>query len=201
LTTRIGAVVAVVAVVVAVGVAVALGDSKPRQSGSNYVSEAGPVTTVKGTATRCQPGQTVPADTGALRLLVGTYGRQVPILRVTVKSGGRTISSGTLAGGPQRHVSVPIEHVGQRVEGATVCLRVVAPTGTRTVLYGANGLVRLEWLRPGSESWFGLLPTVDHRFGLGRGFFGGAWVLALAALLLAGAWALAVRLTLRELSE
>jgi hypothetical protein len=143
----------------------------------------------------------VPADTGAVRLLVGTYGRQVPGLRVAVRSGARTVSTGTFAGGPEGHVSVPIEHVAERLEGATVCVGVVAPAGTRTVLYGSGDQLRLEWLRPGSESWFGVLGTVAHRFGLGRGFFGGAWVLGLALLLLAAAWAVAVRLTLRELSE
>jgi hypothetical protein len=199
LNTRIGAVVAVAVVVVAAGLAVALADSKPRQSGSNYVPEAGPVATVRGNGTRCQPGQTIPADTGALRLLVGTYGRPVPGLRATVKRGGRTISSGTFAGGPEGHVSIPMQRVARRVDGATVCIGVMAPPGTRTVLYGGSGLVRLEWLRPGSESWFGISGTVAHRFGLGRGFFGGAWVLALVAMLLAGTWVVALRLTLGEL--
>jgi hypothetical protein len=201
LNTRIGAVLAVAAVVVAVGLVVTLADSKPRQSGSNYVAEVGPVATLRGTDQRCQRGQVVPADTGAVRLLVGTYARQVPGLRIAVKSGGRTVSSGTFANGPQGHVSVPIQRVADRLEGATVCVGVIAPPGTRTVLYGSGDQLRLEWVRPGSESWFGILGTVAHRFGLGRGFFGGAWVWGLALLLLASAWAVAVRLTLRELRE
>jgi len=192
---------AVAAVVVAAGLVVALSDSKPRQAGSNYVPEAGPVATLKGRDTRCQRGEVIPADTGALRVLIGTYGRQVPGLKVTVRESGRTISSGLFAGGREGHVSVPLEPIHRRVEGAIVCVDVLGERGARTVLYGANGLLRFEWLRPGSESWFGVLGTVAHRFGLGRGFFGGAWVLALAALLLAGAWALAVRLTLGELGE
>ena len=199
MSTRIGAVLAVAAVVVAVGLVVALSDSKPRQSGSNYVAELGPVATLRGNDSRCQGGQVIPADTGALRLLVGTYGRPVPHMLVEVRSAGRTISSGTFSGGPQGHVSVPLRPVHARVENATVCLAVGAPRGARTVLYGSGDQQRLEWLRPGSESWFGVLGTVAHRFGLGRGFFGGPWVLGLALLLLAGAWAVAARLTLREL--
>jgi hypothetical protein len=199
LSTRIGAVVAVALVVVAAGVLLALSDSKPRQAGSNYVPEVGPVVTVRGSDTRCQQGQVVPADTGALRLLVGTYGREVPGLRVTVRAGGRTITSGGLAGGPEGHVTVPLERVDRRVDGATVCVKVSAGRTARTVLYGSGELLRFEWLRSGSETWLGLFGTVAHRFGFGRGSLVGAWLLALAALVLAGAWALALRLTLGQL--
>ena len=71
--------------------------------------------------------------------------------------------------------------------------------GRRTVLYGMPGQVRFEWLRAGEESWLELLPTVAHRFGLGKPFLSGAWVLGLAAVLLAAAWAVALRTTVREL--
>jgi hypothetical protein len=201
LTTRIGAVLAVAVVVVAAGLLAVLSDSKSRQSGSNHVPEVGPVLTLRGTDTHCQPGQVVPKDTGGVRLLVGTFGREVPGLAVTVRDGGRTVTAGRYAGGPEGHVIVPLRRVSRRVENTTVCIRVQpAQRQSRTVLYGASEQVRLEWQRPGDESWLGLLPTVAHRFGFGRGVLDGSWVLALAALALAGAWVLALRLTLRELS-
>ena len=54
------------------------------------------------------------------------------------------------------------------------------------------GDVRLEWLRPGSESWLEILPTVDRRFGYGKANAFGAWLLPIAGLVLAlaGAWLL-----------
>ena len=77
-----------------------------------------------------------------------------------------------------------------------VCVRLRAAGAT--VLYGAQGRVRFEWIRPGSESWFALLPTIAHRFGLGRATVAGSLLLPLAALVLLAAWAAAVRLLLRE---
>jgi hypothetical protein len=58
--------------------------------------------------------------------------------------------------------------------------------------------VRLAWLRPGSESRLALLPTVAHRFGLGKLNPFGPWLLAVAGLLMALAWFLALRLVVRE---
>jgi hypothetical protein len=73
--------------------------------------------------------------------------------------------------------------------------------GGRTVLYGAAGRVRLEWLRPGSESWLEVLPTVAHRFALGRWNPAGTLLLPALALLLVAAWIGAARLVLREVGR
>jgi hypothetical protein len=61
------------------------------------------------------------------------------------------------------------------------------------------GRVSLLYLRAGSESWWQLLPTLDHRFGLGKAGVFGDWTLPFLALLLAGAWVLVIRLLLHEL--
>jgi hypothetical protein len=202
LTGRIGAVMAAGVVAVAVGLVLVLADSKPRQAGTNYVTEVEPVATIAGSGSRCVPDQVIPGDAGALRLLVGTYGDPRPGLGVRVRADGRVLTSGRLAsGGPEGHVDVPIERVPRLRDGATVCVSVEGEPGTRTVLYGAAGTLRFEWLRPGNESWFELLGTAAHRFGLGRALLTGPWVLPLVALLLAGAWLAALRLTLRELSR
>ena len=62
------------------------------------------------------------------------------------------------------------------------------------------GRISLSYLRRGSESWWQLLPTLSHRFGLGKASLVGDWTLPVAALLLLGVWAAAVRLLIRELT-
>ena len=148
--------------------AITLLQSAPRSSGSNYVGELEEVAKLRGPDRRCQGGEFVPGDTGALRLLIGTYGRPAPALRVVVRRpGGQVVTSGSRrAGGPEGHVDIPVREVGQLQSGLRVCVSVGG--GGRTVLYGAADRLRFEWLRPGSESWLGLAPTIAHRFALGR---------------------------------
>lgn len=189
-------------VAVLAGLVLVLAESKPRQAGTNYVPEVEPVATIRGSGSRCLENQVVPADAAAVRVLVGTYGDPRPGLRLSARSGGEQLTSGQLPpGGPEGHVDVPIERVSELRDRATVCLDVRGERGTRTVLYGAAGTVSLEWLRPGSESWFDLLGTVAHRFGLGRALPEGPLVLPLAIVLLLAAWAAALRLALRELTR
>jgi hypothetical protein len=200
---RIGAVLAAGLVAVAVGLALVLIDTAPRQAGTNYVPEAAEALTLAGRdATHCQPDQVIPADAAALRILIGTAGRPSPELSVTVRAGGETITRGTLpAGQPEGRVIIPVEPVAEDVVPAEVCIRARSPGERRTVLYGGTAQVRLEWLREGEESWIDLLGTVAHRFGLGKPFLSGGWVLLLAAGLLALAWILSLRLALRELGR
>ena len=200
---RVGAVVAAGLVAVAVGLALALFDTAPRQAGTNYVPEAAEALTLAGRdATHCQPDQVIPGDAAALRILIGTAERPSPELSVTVRAGGETISRGTLpAGRPEGSVVIPIEPVDDAVVPAEVCIRARSPDERRTVLFGGTAQVRLEWLREGDESWIDLFGTVAHRFGLGKPFVSGGWVLLLAAALLAFAWLMALRLALRELGR
>lgn len=183
-----------------VSLAIVLTDSKPRQSGSNYVAEAGPVAEIRGSGERCQRRAAIPADTDAVRILLGTYGRPAPAVEVSARVHGQEITRGALArGGPEGHVVVPLRRVEHTTPGARVCVRVRG--GERTVLYGSERKVRLEWQRPGSESWLELAPTVARRFGFGKANAFGSWLLLVAGLLLAVAWALAGRVVARELAR
>jgi hypothetical protein len=201
---RIGAVLAVGLAAVAVSLALVLIDSEPRQAGTNYVPEVGEAVTLAGAnGTHCQGGQVIPGDAAALRLLLGTHERPSPELRVTVRVGDEMIATGRLPGGqPDGRVVIPIDPVEDVRPDAEVCIQVRGPDeGRETVLYGTSNQVRLEWLREGEESWLDLVGTVAHRFGLGKPFVSGAWVLILAAALLGLAWVLALRLVARELSR
>jgi hypothetical protein len=190
--------VAAGAVALLAALALVLTDAKPRQSGSNYVAELEPVAEVDGDGARCQRGVILPADTSSVRLLLGTYGRPTPTVVVRATDGERTITSGTLPGGAHEgHVTVPLAPVDSETRAGRVCVRVEG--SGPTVLYGSAGTVRLEWLRPGSESWLDLLPVVARRFGYGKANPFGSGLLLVAGLLLALAWLAAGRLLLREL--
>jgi hypothetical protein len=175
--------------------------SAPRSAGSNFVPELGEVAKLRGPERRCQDGETVPADTGALRILIGTYGRPAPALAVDVRApGGSRLTSGRLAaGGPEGHVDIPVRDLDRGATGVRVCVN-VGGGGGRTVLYGSAGRLHFEWLRPGSESWLALAPTVAHRFALGRWNPFGTLLLAALAVLLVAAWAAAAWLVLREVA-
>jgi len=177
-----------------------LGDAQ-RRAGGNYVPEFGPVTELRGADRRCERNQLVPGDSGALSLLVGTYERPTPEIEVTISdSDGRPVSSGRLpAGQAEGRVVIPVERVEDTTAGLDVCI--ATGPGGRTVLYGRGRDVRLVWMRPGSESYLALLPTVAHRFGLGKLNPFGAWLMALAALVLAAAWLAALRLVLRQAGQ
>src|SRR5687767_10527280 len=121
-----------VKVVIAAGLALVAGlvlvlllQPDQRRAGSNYVPEYGPVAELRGSATHCERGQLVPEDTGALNLLVGTYGRPTPRIDVSVTAPGRdVVTRGVLPAGRQEgRVVVPVERVQQTVNGADVCIR------------------------------------------------------------------------------
>jgi hypothetical protein len=198
---RVKAVLAAGLLVVVVALVVVLLDSKTRQAGSNYVAEAGPTVTLGRQDRHCEFEQVVPKDAAGLRVLLGTFERPSPPLEVSITTAGGEISNGRLAGGgPDGEVVVPIERVRNLNPNATVCIKAEGLSAKRRlVLYGNGTRVRFEWVRPGRERWFDVLPTVAHRFGLGKPFVSGGWVLVAAGLLLAAAWALALRLATREL--
>ncbi len=197
---RLGVVAAVAAgsLLLLAALGIVLTDSKPRQSGSNYVLEVGPVKDINGDGVLCQRDTPLPADTDRVRILLGTSGRPTPRVVVTATSEGRRVLAGSLpGGGSQGHVVVPLRPVNRVARTARVCVRIEG--SGQTILFGSHGLVRLEWLRPGSETWLDRLPTVARRFGYGKANAFGAWLLPIAALVLLLAWLLAGRLLLREL--
>ena len=181
-----------------VALAVTLAGSAERQAGTNSVLETGQAAELTDGGENCQPGETIPADAGEVRLLVGTYGLPLPELTVTARlPDGTPVTSGRRPpGGREGYVDIPLRRVERTTAGAEVCIR--AEGNPRTVLYGEGTAVNLNWLRPGRESWFALIPTVAHRFALGKAsLFGSLWLLVVA-LVMVVACALALRLVLRE---
>jgi hypothetical protein len=199
---RLGLVLAAGIALLGIAVAVALAESESRRAGSNYAPLFGPAAELKGRGEHCQDEGLVPADAAMVRMLVGTDSRPTPAFRVTVREAdGTLLSAGRVpGGGEQGVVEVPLDRAIQRTRGGVVVCLATGPT-KRTVFFGAPGRVRFEWFRPGEESWLELVPTLAHRFGLGKGISIGDWLLVLVALLVLASWVLALRLLTRELAQ
>lgn len=185
--------------------------SGTRQADSDHVSLPAFAATVPGGGTACQPVSGVPNDIGSVKLLIGTYGRPVPPLRIAfVSAQGQALAAGTIGGVPEGSVIIPMRRLGDLSGVAEVCLHV---GGTHAVVLGGEqgpggselvngkhqpGSISLTYLRPGSETWWHLLPTLDTRFGLGKASFFGGWTLPVMAVLLLGTWIASIRLLWRD---
>jgi hypothetical protein len=187
----------------------------PRTAGSDHVGFAVFSASVPGRGVLCQGAAGVPEGAAHVQLLIGTYGHPVPDLRIEfLTAAGVVLAAGHLAPGAREGVvSIPLTSLRRGIASSS-CLHVGGSSGV--VLGGEGGPVTpssevingkpqpgrigLLYFRPGSESWWQLLPVLSHRFGLGKASFLGDWSLPVAALLLLSAWVGAVRLLARELT-
>jgi hypothetical protein len=216
-------VVAVGLAALLVGVAIDASGSANRMAGSNLIGQAIvfrngglvrdtlPVATLPPGGRLCQ-AWTVPAGTRSVRVRTFTSARQLPELRAEIVESGRTLYAGALPVGPRRdNADIPVTRVRRSLLQPQIC---VTSAGPGTVQLGGapapgyqaprvggkpqKGLVRFEFVRPGSESWWQLLPTLEHRFGLGKSRWTGSWTFFLTGLLMVLAIGLAVRTLLLE---
>lgn len=189
--------------------------SGPRGTGSDHVSPVAFAATVPGGSTVCQPIVAPAHDTARVQMLIGTYGRPVPRLDLSFNGPGGTVAAGTLAaGGKEGTIIIPVHKLAGG-EASSFCLHV---SGHSQVVFGGEGSpisaaselvdgkaqqgrVSLLYLRAGSESWWELLPSLDHRFGLGKASVFGDWTLPVLALMLLGVWVAAIRLLLGEIGR
>ncbi|HEX4467879.1 MAG TPA: hypothetical protein VH025_11890 [Solirubrobacteraceae bacterium] len=196
------------AVVIAV-----LAQTEQRRSGADMTPFGAFVAVLKPGERACQGAELLPADTSDVRMTFGTYGHPgVPMSVVFRAPGGRELTSGTLRP-PWREglVAIPVTHVAHATENASVCVR--NEGGSPVAIAGAvpdpgftmkvgsktiDGRLRYEYLRPGRESWFSLLPTVVHRSTLAKSGLIRHWAWAGALLLMLAAVALGSRTIVRE---
>jgi hypothetical protein len=204
--TRRGRSVSPLVVVLVVGVAtllVAAGllltRSAPRRSDSNGAADDGLAVTIQPGQQLCQPGELIPADTAAIRLDAGAPAAvRGPALGAEVQNLPGSHAAGTLAAGWRRGpVSIPLAPTVRHDAVATVCVRDLGPgaasfggsvpAGSWVLSIDGRGLggrVRIDYLRPGSESWLSLLPALAHRVTLGKSRLVRHWAPAALILLM-----------------
>jgi hypothetical protein len=212
---RVRVVLGVALAIVAGALALDNSGRAQRLAGSDHVAPDVFSATVPGGGLLCQPVAPVPDDAARAVVRIGTYGRPVPILALRfLAPTGELSAYGTLpAGAHEGDVSIPLRHVRGAPQASRFCLRVgdrsrVVLAGFRAAPNAAServngrpqgGFVSLIYYRAGRDSWWSLLPRLDHRFGLGKAAIFGDWTLPVCVVLLLCCWVAVVRLLLRQL--
>jgi hypothetical protein len=209
-SVRVVVIVGVLAIAIA-GLAVLL-QSAQRRSGTNLTANTGFVIGVAAGQQLCEPAELIPGDTGGLRLSASSDGLPGPRLDATVGAGTKLLATGHLAAGWRTGtVTIPLSRIAATQQNASVCL---VNRGTGSVSFGGSvpdanfyvvlggkplsGRMRIEYMRPGSESWLALLPTLAHRFSLAKGDLVRHWAAPAVLVLMLLAIGLALRTILRE---
>jgi hypothetical protein len=160
----------------------------------------------------CQAGETLPAGTSAIRLLI--HSPMVgPRVSVEVLRGERVLTGGTRGSGwTAGAVAVAVRPLARAASGVSVCFALdrspwlVGLTGKRTPPTVAArgegqvlpGRVGIEYLRAGRRSWWSRALAIARAMGLGHAV-GGAWIPLLVLALIASLAALSSWLAVREL--
>jgi len=195
----------------AITVAIVTSGSPRVLAGTNAVHPVNvPLAAVPGSGSACQAGETLPA--GSTVIGVSLEASAGPWVAVTVSAGGVLIARGVSeAGWIGKVVTIPVAPVDHVVHNVTVCVaftgaqervtflgvRAPARSAARSGSGALPGRMTIEYLRPGSSSWWSLVLSVARRMGLGRAWAGG-WVAVLVASVMAACVAVASWLTIRE---
>ncbi len=194
---RIPIVLAVGLALTFVAVAVAASRSPLKLLSASSTTIEGGLGGLASGASFCQPGETLPAGTSAIRFpLSSAYG---PAMSVEVRAAGALVTKGSRGGEWVGPTAIAVGTVKRTVTDATVCLKVGTVTegtslsggkagkGHRASLNGrpTGAATRIEYLRPGPKSWASLASSIAKRMGLGNAS-GGEWIVfLLIALMLA----------------
>ena len=188
--------------------------SAPRMAGSDRVTDPVFAASVPGGGVLCQPVEAPPSDASRVELLVGTYGHPLPPSAARFLSAtGADVADGDAPGWRRpRRRQAPPHPPRAAVAIARACLRVggtfdvaiggeIGPGANETINgKPAPGVIRLVYLRAGSESWWQLLPTLARRFGLGKSTLFGTWTLPALVVVFVALWTATIRLLWRELT-
>jgi hypothetical protein len=193
----------------AIGVALALtlAQAPLVVGGTNSIAVSEALVATYGGVSACQENETIPAGTTAVRLwLQGNIKSRV---HVRVLAGSQTVATGVQEGSQEGKVmTVPVGRVGQTLRHARVCFAIARAVQPLELLGGpvphpARGepteKMRIEYLHPGSDSWWSLIGPVARRLGIGRAPEGSLTAL-IPLVLMALAALLAVRTILAQVA-
>jgi hypothetical protein len=190
--------------VLAVTLGVVLSGAPLTVVGTNGVPDNPAVAYIAGGELACEHGGTLPQGTTAIRVslsdIVG------PRISLKASSGPTIVTTGTREAGwgIDESVTVPVRRVPYTVRGARICITIgrgtedIRVNGARegTSSSRVQALLRMEYLRPGRESWSSMLSAVAHDMGLTHAP-GGTWVAYLTLAVMLAVCVLASRLILR----
>jgi hypothetical protein len=199
-----------VAVVVA-GLVVLLSQREQRLAGGNsrVIASAVAVPVAPGRDS-CTKVPFLPTKVSSARVYPGTYGGPGSPLELTIRWGGRTVSSARVSGGyGNAPLEIPVRAPRRELVEPVVCMR---NAGSRRVRFaghitplnaaaaqGRGGdRIRYDFLRPGRESWWGLSGTVAARFSRLKPSFVGSWTMWALFGVMAALWPASILILRRE---
>jgi hypothetical protein len=210
--TRVTGAIALGLLVLAVALVVTLSGSPLFVAQTNGVLTTEPIGSGQSGARACQSGELLPAGTSAIRL---TFTAAVgPRVSVSALSGNRVVANGTTGSGwTSGAVTVAVKPLPRPVSNVTICFR-LGPAAEAVELDGSQtgpsvaaretsgaplpGRFTVEYMKPGSNTWWGLARKVARRFGLGRAP-SGSWIALLLLVLMGTSVATAVWLLMEDL--
>jgi hypothetical protein len=208
---RVEIVLAVGLALVAIVVGVVLTRSPLTVAGANaFPAQPQRDGSVYGHASSCEPAGTVPQGTSAIRVPIGA--NVDPSVGVRVLAGGRLVTQGEQepGGGINASVTVPVSRVSRTARDAVICItlgrswELIGIRGTpihasASGLYKLGGVrLRVEYLRPGSSSWWSRASLIARHLGFGRAASGAGNAYLVIVLMLV-AVGFAGRLAIEEL--
>jgi hypothetical protein len=173
--------------------------SKQFYADHNQVRSNDFATVLAGGEELCQGPLTEPYTKGTAAVEFVT-GAQSPPVSVSLRStdGFRTVRGSLPGGRPPGQLAVPVDEIPKSGINAVMCLRNRGTTplplggqstdGTGLRIDGVErpALIRIAYVRSGRESWFAMLPTIAHRFGIVKTTIAGAWMFWVVLALIAG---------------
>jgi hypothetical protein len=197
---------------VAIAIGVVLSRSPLEVAGTNSIPATSAVGYAPGGTNACQPDGTIPEGTTAIRISASS--NIGPNVTLEALSGASIVARGERPAGwgIDETVTVPVKRVAHAIPNAKICVLfgpvtenvqingvLLHPTGVSgPSVIGTNVRFAVEYLRPGSSSWWSLASTVARRMGFGHAP-SGTWIVFLLLALTVAIVALASRLLLREL--
>ena len=194
---------------VAIALGVVLSRSPLTVAGTNSIPAGLATTGALGGKSRCQPDETLPRGTSAIRVSVVAIAG--PRVTLQARSRALVITHGERGAGwgVAETTTVPVNHVLRTTPNTEICIAfgpalepITIHGAVRTTTVGggtrAGVRFRVEYLRPGHTSWWSMASSVARRMGLGHSPTG-TWIAWLIIALMITVAALASRLILREL--
>jgi hypothetical protein len=195
---------------VAIAIGVVLSRSPLEVAGTNSIHASSAIGYVGGGSSSCQPSGTIPQGTTAIRISASS--NIGPNVTLEARSESSIVARGKRPAGwgIDETVTVPVARVAHAIPNAQICV-VFGPVTEDVQINGVqlpatsvsgapetNARFAVEYLRPGSSSWWSLASTVARRMGFGHAP-SGTWIVFLLLALTIAIVALASRLLLREL--
>jgi hypothetical protein len=192
-------------VLLALAVCVTLSRAPAVVAGTNSVEAAVEFATIHGYFAGCQDNEVLPRHTTAVRLSLDSV--LGPRIKLRLLAGKRLLTSGERgAGWTAADVTIPVKPVTDTARGVALCFAFrahdesVGLTGERVSgsrpTSRALGLLKVEYLRPGEQSWWSLASSIVTHMAVGHAW-PGTWLVPFLLAIMATVVGLVCWLALR----